>query len=381
MMVFLKFFLFILMCFTKSTAALDVENIANEKRDNEYIAPCFKSSGGDLGVPNNSERRGWSVFIDQDFLAVNPGNPEADDHNYTMGFGMSNSGMSNSEGVFANSRGWLDEKILGDTDNSYKILESMHTTSYGMAIYTPDDLENKSVIEGDRPYASLMYMSNTKMNAYINGESIETTFMIGVLGLDVAKEMQRYIHNDLNASNEDPLGWGNQISDGGEITALYSVEKITLISSCYVENKASSDISYSVSADLGYMINAAIGVDLRWGYIATPYYLHSKAPVSNYSYYSCYGCSVLDNYLFLNFKVRAIAYNALLQGQFRDSKWTIDSEDIENVVLEASLGWVYSLSPEWKITYSINFKSREFKGSEVEDQLYGGLYLSKGFLE
>ena len=369
------------MCFTQNAVARDVDNAVNEKIGNEYVAPCLQLPGGNLRGLNNSERRGWSIFIDQDFLAVNPGNPEADDHNYTMGFGVSNIGINNSEGIFANSRDWLDEIILGNTDHAPKIIESMHATSYGLAVYTPDDLENKSVIRGDRPYASLMYMSNTKLNAYKNGESIETTFMLGVLGLNVAKEIQRYIHNDLNASNEDPLGWGNQISDGGEITALYSVEKKALISSCYAENKASSDISYSMSADLGYMINAAIGVDFRWGHIATPYYLHSKTPVSNYNYYSCYDCRQLDNYLFLNFKLRAIAYNALLEGQFRDSKWVIDSEDVENVVLEASLGWVYSLSPEWEITYSINFKSREFSDPKASYQLYGGLYLSKGFLE
>ena len=367
------------MCITLNVNARDVDD-GMFFRNDEAISPCLKSSAHDLSNPKK-ERSGWSVFLDQDFLVVNPGNSETNDRNYTMGFGLSLSGARNSKGIFASSRDWFDEQLLVYTDDPSATIESMHTTTYGMAVYTPDDLENEFVIQGDRPYASLMYMSNSKLKAYKKGESTETTLMIGMLGLDVAKEIQKFAHNNLNASNEDPLGWDNQISDGGELTALYSVKKKILVSSCYAADKMSSDISYSLSADVGYMVNMAIGLDMRWGYIGTPYYLHTTTPVSNYNYYSCYDCRVHDNYFFLNFRLRAVAYNAILQGQFRDSKLTIDSQDIENITFETSLGWVYSLGSEWKIAYAVNYKSREFKGSEAEDHLYGGLYLSKSLLE
>ena len=363
---------------TKGAVARDTADVTIPK-SNEISAPCLTATSSILSSPKN-ERSGWSVFLDQDFLVMRPGQENSDDHNYTMGFGFSSSGISNKEGVLASSRDWLDEQLLVQNDDPSTVIESMHTTSFGMAAYTPDDLENKLVIQGDRPYASLLYVSNTKLRAYMDGGATKTTFMFGLLGLDIAKEIQRYAHNDLKTSKEDPLGWANQISDGGEITALYTIEKKALIGSCYAENKVGGDISYSVSADVGYKINAAVGLNLRWGYIGTPYYLHTATPVSNYSHYSCYECRVRDNYLFLNFRLRAIAYDALLQGQFRDSKLTIDGQNIENIVLEASLGWVYSLSPEWKIMYSVNYKSKEFKGSEAEDHLYGGLYLSKGVL-
>ena len=371
--------MFLLICLAINANARDVDGGISFKSD-KTILPCLKSSAHVLSGPKK-ERSGWSVFLDQDFLVVNPANSEVNDRNYTMGFGMSLSGVSNSKGVLASSRNWFDKQLMKYTDDPSTIIDSMHTTTYGMAVYTPDDLENEFVIQGDRPYASLMYMSNSKLKAYKKGESTETTFMIGVLGLDVAKEIQEFAHNNLNASNEKPLGWDNQISEGGELTALYSVKKKTLVSSCYVANKMSSDISYSLSADVGYMVNAAIGLDMRWGYIGTPYYLHTTTPVSNYNYYSCYDCKVHDNYFFLNFGLRAVAYNATLQGQFRDSKLTIDSQDVENITFETSLGWVYSLNSEWKIAYAINYKSKEFKGSEAEDHLYGGLYLSKRLVE
>jgi len=377
---YLKICLFFTVCKMGAAIARDSDNLPIYK-DNAIATPCLKLSSEISSQSTGGERSGWSIFLDQDFLAIKPGDSATDDHNYTMGVGLSNSGTSNSKGILASSRNWLDENIMIYTNTPFASIESMHTTSYGMSVYTPDNLENKNVIEGDRPYASLLYISNTKMTAYINGESTETTLMVGVLGLDVAKEIQQFAHNELNFSTEDPLGWGNQISDGGEVTALYTIEKKKLISNCYAANKAGSDISYTMSADVGYMVNAAIGMDFRWGYIGTPYYLHSSTPVSNYNYYSCYGCRTYDNYLFLNFRLRAIVYNALLQGQFRDSRLTIDSRDIENIGFEASLGWVYSLSPEWKLTYSINYKSNEFKGSKAEDYLYGGLYLSNGVLE
>jgi len=379
MKIFLNFLLFLSMSLTINANARSVDDGTFFKSD-ETGSPCLKSSTHVLSK-RKKEKSGWSVFLDQDFLVINPENDETNDRNYTMGFGLSISGVDNSKGVLASSRDWFDKYLMTSTDDSSTIIESMHTTTYGMAVYTPDDLENEFVIQGDRPYASLLYVSNSKLKAYKKGESTETTFMIGVLGLDVAKEIQEFAHNNLNASNEKPLGWDNQISEGGELTALYSVKKKTLVSSCYVANKMSSDISYSLSADVGYMVNAAIGLDMRWGYIGTPYYLHTTTPVSNYNYYSCYDCKVHDNYFFLNFGLRAVAYNATLQGQFRDSKLTIDSQDVENITFETSLGWVYSLNSEWKIAYAINYKSKEFKGSEAEDHLYGGLYLSKRLVE
>ena len=90
------------------------------------------------------------MFLDQDFLAIKPGDSTTDDHNYTMGFGLSKSGISNSKGILANSRDWLDKKLLIYTDASFPSIESMHTTSYGLAVSTPDHLESKFVIDRDR---------------------------------------------------------------------------------------------------------------------------------------------------------------------------------------------------------------------------------------
>jgi hypothetical protein len=323
------------------------------------------------------KKTGTSLYIDQDLLALDSWTGLNDDRNYTMGFGFAESGSIFSSGMIAEGRDWVDRLF-----NVFKVshqTERLHSREYGVSAFTPNDLEEKQPIFGDRPYASIVYLSNSKTVAYHDGNAFKSRLTFALLGLDLAKVVQRFLHNDLDVSRQDPLGWDNQISQGGEPTILYSLEKVSYLNGLKSFDGFDWDLSYTQGANLGYYTDAYLGVDLRIGKITSPYYAHTANPLSVINHVNCYACQSGNNFFFASNRLRAVAYNAMLQGQFRDSKVTFSSAEIENVLHEASVGWTYQTSVNWNLTYALSFKSKEYRGPEERSHWFGGLYISKNF--
>ena len=69
-------------------------------------------------------------------------------------------------------------------------------------------------------------------------------------------------------------------------------------------------------------------------------------------------------YIWTAGRVRAVAYDALLQGQFRDSALTYGSEDLNHLVADAGVG----VTAAWQglqLTLSANMKTSEVnRGSD-----------------
>lgn len=321
------------------------------------------------------DETGRSFYIDQDFLALDFLTDFDEDRNYTMGMGMSYSGKNHSKGILPDARNWLDKKVSFFKQSS-PVLEYIHSFDFGITGFTPNDLEDIDPIPVDRPFASLIYFSSSKFAAYTSNYALKSKFTIGLLGLDVAKGIQRFLHNDAGLSHNDPLGWHNQISDGGELTALYSLEKITMWKEKRVTEGTDWDISYSMAANAGYYTDMSVGTDIRIGRITSPYYAHSSNPLSVYNHGNCASCNGDDNFFFFSYRVRLVAYNVLLQGQFRDSTHEFSDSEIERLLHEAGIGWTYHFSKKLQVTYSLNYKSEEYKGTESRAHWFGGLYFS-----
>ena len=75
-------------------------------------------------------------------------------------------------------------------------------------------------------FASIIYLSNTQELASRSANTIwRTTLTLGILGLDLVGDIQNEVHRATNSQKAN--GWHNQISDGGELTARYSVARQT----------------------------------------------------------------------------------------------------------------------------------------------------------
>jgi hypothetical protein len=85
-------------------------------------------------------------------------------------------------------------------------------------------------------------------------------------------------------------------------------------------------------------------------------------------------------YFFVGARVKARAYNAFLQGQFRDSVVEYSYSELEPVLAEAWMGFVTQLMNQTQISYSINYQTAEIRdGAAARDALWGAVQLTHTF--
>jgi hypothetical protein len=119
----------------------------------------------------------------------------------------------------------------------------------------------------------------------------------------------------------------------------------------------------TLSGSVGYLTEASAAISMRWGRIDTPWWSfnpelgdYAPAPVAPVNGYG-FGASP-EMYGFVGARVKARAYNALLQGQFRHSDVRVASEDVARVQAEAWAG-VTTVLWNWRLTYSLHAATRE----------------------
>ncbi len=341
---------------------------------------AFADAGDDCVAIGAITPPAWKLTVENDVLGLDNWLNKNDDRNYTMGVLLSTYGEGSRSGVTAKGLAVIDR--LWSLDKRPGQVCSYAQTDYGVSAFTPNDLEDPNPIFGDRPYASLMMISSFKTRVFEN-RATRTKLAVGILGLDVAKAVQRFIHNDLRVSPQDPSGWGNQISDGGEPTALYVYETVRPLTRS--ENKLVPDgrpfeFSYKYGVNVGYYTNVYAGLAFRFGRFNTPY--HAWEPNLTSTIDQVYlatddGDGQRDFYGFVGYVARVVGYNVLLQGQFRDSNVTFRSSEIERLVHEASVGLTYTRKSGSVYTFAIQQRSAEFDGPFRREHWYGGITFAK----
>src|SRR3546814_17822742 len=86
----------------------------------------------------------------------------------------------------------------------------------GALAFTPGNIKQDEVREGDRPYASLLYVANGRSYVRDAGRTVyHTSLSVGLLGTQIVPEFQDAFHSAIGANK--PKGWDHQISASGEI--------------------------------------------------------------------------------------------------------------------------------------------------------------------
>lgn len=165
---------------------------------------------------------GWTFYVDNDFLSMKL----SGDQGYTGGFGLSLSGHRAVEYPWSldPALGWIEQatgwsSLFADQPHSVR-----HSWQVGSMAFTPDDTDARAPIRDDRPYAGLVFISNTRQ-AHLRTRRVSylSNFTVGLLGTDIPKGIQNGLHD---MADDDPArGWSNQISDGGEPTFLWRVQR------------------------------------------------------------------------------------------------------------------------------------------------------------
>ena len=187
-------------------------------------------------------------------------------------------------------------------------------------LYTPQDIEQKELIENDRPYAALLALSRDRIvDDGVNRRLFGIT--AGVIGPSACgEEVQTQVHKVVGTRT--PLGWDNQLSDEPVLNFRYEQDKY-LSSEYFV-------IGRGYRLDAGNLLTAAsFHIPFRFGYNAGQY--REKRVIIEGLGHKDWSFGVEAD-----FAVKFIGRDLTLDGNtFRDSH----SVEKENVYGEASYGF------------------------------------------
>jgi hypothetical protein len=285
----------------------------------------------------------FSFYVENDLLQPR----ENEDRNYTGGFGFQFSGsFIRRARLDAPLRG-LD-RLTGLSKKHDAWDRRFYTLLVFGTGFTPDELNTAAPVLDDRPYASLLGVSVRRLavNDASFDEAWSSELVVAMLGLHQARNLQTWLHRRLRArSGEetpyDPLGWHNQISDGGEPTALYRIgyERRLLGDPSGPDNRKHFQLTGGFGGSVGYYTNANLILNTRVGWFTSDFWEFTpgamNAATQNLGTGHRRQTPEWELFLFAGVRPRLNIYNALLQGQFRKSVHTVD---IRHEQLEWDLG-------------------------------------------
>ncbi|AJD47462.1 hypothetical protein S7S_05210 [Isoalcanivorax pacificus W11-5] len=317
---------------------------------------------------------GWALYVDNDVLT-----PRSTDRDYTGGFSLTLSGRRAAEWPLSLQPllGGINHLLLPATRGSGQVLHSLET---GLTVFTPEDIEQESARHEDRPYASLLYVSNTAQHVEPwRDVAWTTTLTLGVLGLDLVADLQDSFHRVIGST--EPKGWDNQISHGGELTARYSLARQQKVFDGGWGNGLNHETTHTLRTSVGYITDVSWGMATRVGLLRTPWwsfnpqlveYAEKSVPVKR--------ANTSELYLWGGFQIKARLYNAFLQGQFRDSEVTYARDELETFVLETWLGITQQFRSGLRLSYVLRGQTREIsEGPASRNSIWGGVIISRAF--
>ena len=340
------------------------------------IAICLSTARA-LATDFRSERNfsGWSIYFENDLLANWYHN---EDRNYTMGVGFEARGAFVTSLPNARLHFGLD-KLVGLRPP--EISRSYHALMLQGSGFTPDDLTATEPIIGDRPYGSLVLLQTRRIVVRGSNEDIAVTteMNLGFIGTSVPGDIQTFIHS--HNSSPEPQGWRHQISNGGEFTATYRVNA----DRCLVTRRLSEvlrwfDWTGGGEAWVGYYTNAALTTRVRLGRYYSEFWEFAGSPLSGVA-------QALDSskpmkgefFLFGTALGRVVAYNALLQGQFKHSDYTLGASQLNRVIGEFELG-AHASFPVWGWTTQLTWlvlsgRTAEYDTEFSRTHYWAGFYV------
>lgn len=306
-----------------------------------------------------------------------------DDQNYTYGLAW-NWGDKMARRHFFHTE--TTQNILFDVLGLSKGYENRtrYALQVGLTNFTPDALASRDVVDDDRPYASLVYVHSDiyKLLDERSSVGIGTTF--GFLGISLGGEIQATWHRILRQVLDqdrpvNPEGWDNQISDGGELTAMLDISY-----HCKPPVRHSTiDAALSLDGAIGYYTFASFGGVMKVGRINKNIPAHDVSklakPISADDKLQLDGARIpRELFFFVGARQVFMFYNALLECQFRDSNFCLDDSEIRHDFYEWSFGVKFPFKKYFEntnMTISWHGRSKEHELEKARSHAWGSLTL------
>jgi lipid A 3-O-deacylase len=250
--------------------------------------------------------------------------------------------------------------------------------SLGQNIYTPVDIEEEDVVEDDRPYAGISYMSFGFHNRFKRDmDTLE--LVLGIVGPDsYAEQCQKEVHNIFD--DIEPKGWDNQLNNEPVLNLVYEHKK--KITQSGVDGGFGHDLILNTGGALGNaMIFYNLGLNLRLGWnLPDDFGNYPIRPASainagfdskdpRYTPQSDIGV-----YLFATTEGRAVVHNIFLDGNTFTDSHSVDSKP---VVADCMGGLGIIVGPT-QIYFAYVYRTKEF--DEQKDPMkFGSINISFSF--
>jgi hypothetical protein len=259
-------------------------------------------------------------------------------------------------------RDTLDEWLVPDESESGRWAPEQQATQVGILAMTPQSLRSSEPLYNDRPFANLLFVTSSQIRVLDGGERARfSSFTFGMLGLHAAETLHRTVHRAVG--NELPQGWNHQISSGGEPTARYVEAQQWLLGAPDAHDLSLPELKFTVAGSVGFLTETSVALSARWGRIQSPWWSfdpelgdYTSAPVAPVARFSSHNPA--EVFAFAGFRLKARAYNSLLQGQFRHSDVRVQGDDLAHTLAEAWIG----LATAWgesRVTYAIHYATSE----------------------
>jgi hypothetical protein len=257
----------------------------------------------------------------------------------------------------------------------------LHALEVGFALFTPRDITDPNAQPNDHPYGSLFFLANSKQTVVPSlNRSYQSVLTVGFLGLKIAKGVQNTIHGAIGS--EKAQGWQHQISAGGEPTARYMVGLQQTLLDSALSKRLRHEFKVTAEADIGFTTGASVGFSYRLGRIATPWWSFNPHQAEYVNLGSPAATSRRgpgnEAYVYVGATAKYRFYNALLQGQFRNSAVTFDRNDLKEAVFEMWAGVTYEFKSRWRITAFVRTRSAEIDiANGASRPVWGGFVVSR----
>jgi hypothetical protein len=299
------------------------------------------------------------------------------DRDYTGGLALTISGREARDGLLS-----LDPLLskLDSWTSPSPDADVHYARQVGLMAFTPRNTLVAQPLPNDRPYASLLFTSNGRVRVDPDARGAwSSSLTIGVLGLSLSEQVHNAIHEVVGS--EPARGYDNQISAGGEPTARYTLARHRL---WVADPSGKLDVKTTVQGSVGYLTEASAAISLRVGRFSSPWwsfapeltdYIAAPVPIE-----ASKRAARPELYFFAGARVKARAYSAFLQGQFRDSAVRYTAAELRPVLAEAWIGVVTQVFAQTQLSYTLNYQTAEIRhGEAARDSFWGAVQLSHAF--
>ena len=349
--------------------------------DDRRPSACQRTTAGVEEVtPSEPSGVGAGVVLDEHLLTNG-----SRDQDYNGGGELTFSGERTGPigRVLDRVLGFVDDKTCPAGRFAAPGWQLEHAFALGLLVFTPRDLTAHEVISGDRPYASLFFLSAGRR--YVSSDmdvAYNSSLTVGMLGLPAAGSVQSALHS-LSGSVQ-PQGWSHQVSAGGEPTIRYSTARQALLQE-YGQGQLHGDSKWTVAGSIGTVTEASLAFNTRWGRIESPWWAFTPEQTMYVPETQAVPPSLGINtppevFVFAGARAKLRAYNAFLQGQFRHSDLRYGEGDLNPVLGEAWAGVEMRTSSGWALQYLVRWESPELvSGLGSRSFVWGSIEVSRAF--